>query len=308
MAREARKTLADLRAMEEQHAWREMHGAGKQFYGAGATPSMGLSQFRGGARKCKCGAEESDSEPEYEGAGRFQFRIPRLTAPRPVSTALVPRPSAGPIIPLGPAGRPVARPSLPASYYSNLFRGQPAARAGLPAAGTAAAARGSLLSRLRQGVTGQRLATAATLGTTLGMLGSYLGDQSGASGDAGYYDDYAGGLPGGPAGPAGPSGPIVDYGPPGGVDVDGDGIPDAGGESGVPADLSQDELAWYLQSGNLPERYSLRSRRRGRGKVGGAKKKSGARSARAAVVSKVMKERGVSLPEASRIVKAEGLY
>lgn len=34
----------------------------------------------------------------------------------------------------------------------------------------------------------------------------------------------------------------------------------------------------------------------------------GARSARGAVVSRVMRERGCSLPEASRIVKAEGLY
>jgi hypothetical protein len=36
--------------------------------------------------------------------------------------------------------------------------------------------------------------------------------------------------------------------------------------------------------------------------------RGGARSARGAVVSQVMRERGCSLPEASRIVKAEGLY
>jgi hypothetical protein len=51
--------------------------------------------------------------------------------------------------------------------------------------------------------------------------------------------------------------------------------------------------------------------RRLKKQLGGAKKKqsgSNGRSARAQIVAKVMRERGVSLPQASRIVKQEGLY
>ena len=44
----------------------------------------------------------------------------------------------------------------------------------------------------------------------------------------------------------------------------------------------------------------------GGAKSGGAKK--GGRNARAEIVRKVMKERGVKMIEASKIVKAEGLY
>jgi hypothetical protein len=220
------------------------------------------------------------------------------------------------------------------------------------------------------------------MGIPLGMLGSYLADQSGADGDAGYYDEYAGedftGDDGG------------DDGGDGGVDDGGMGGVDRGG---VPSDMSADELAWYLQTGNLPERYSIRKRktRRGKGKLtithgdeheGGVRGKkppqrrvcpmdmspqsiacrrgeeyvpptmrappsfrppmmpspidkpvigkpvverppstrlpvvappkvqpvTDGRRARAAIVSQVMMERGVSLPQASKIVKDEGLY
>jgi hypothetical protein len=139
---------------------------------------------------------------------------------------------------------------------------------------------------------------------------------------------------------------------------------------GVPSDMTADELAWYLQTGNLPARYSIRAPRskRGKGKLtithgdemnGGQRMsledlfnpetpRKGApnlppvrrtpvrggpaigipkgrrvsgdldglfmegrgskRSDRAEIVRQVMRERGVSLPQASSIVKNEGLY
>jgi hypothetical protein len=150
---------------------------------------------------------------------------------------------------------------------------------------------------------------AASLGIPLAGLAAYLettglGSSGGdGGGGGGYYDDYVE--------------PEIYYPPPGGeiivdpprpggdggdgggmVDMDGDGIPD----TMMPAGLSPFQ---YL-SGNVE--YS--PTRRGRGVLsiqhGGAK--SGRRSARAAIVRQVMAERGVSLPQASRIVKEEGLF
>lgn len=74
MARAARAALADARAMEEQTLRQTMHGGA--FYGAGmcgggATPSMGLSQFRGGAchqcgkARCYCD-KDSDSDSDED--------------------------------------------------------------------------------------------------------------------------------------------------------------------------------------------------------------------------------------------------
>lgn len=328
MARLARKELADLRAMEEEDARMELHGklhgGARPFYGAGATPSMGLSQFRGGAKKGKkCVSYDED---EMEGAGRFQFRIPGLSslgrlgrtrapvAPRGPAPgygpgAIVPRPSGGPIVPAGtrPGVLP-ARPSMPQSYYQNLLR------QGARAPAASAVGRSGLLSRLRGSLTASNLARAAALGVPLSMLGAYLADQ-GAANDGGYYDDYAGTemMPG-PG--ADDDGPIIDPGLPGGPDVgpgagpiideNGDGIPDDMAPGGMTAAEYN-----YLLSGAI-EKKRRQGRRVGRGKLeithGGAKKQSGARSARAAIVKKVMAERGVSLPQASRIVKEEGLY
>jgi len=69
MARDQRRALADMRAMEEETARVTMRGSGKasayggQMIGAGATPSMGLSQFRGGAESCV-------AEPKKKGGRR----------------------------------------------------------------------------------------------------------------------------------------------------------------------------------------------------------------------------------------------
>jgi hypothetical protein len=75
--------------------------------------------------------------------------------------------------------------------------------------------------------------------------------------------------------------------------------------------LTDAELDVFLRTGNMP----VRRGRRGRGvleiKHGGKKEKkpmSGRRAERAAIVKRVMRERGVKLGEASRIVKQEGLF
>lgn len=339
MARQARKELADLRAMEEENARMAMHGSGKRFVGAGATPSMGLSQFRGGKKM-----HYADDEDEMEG-GRIaglpslitnvsRLRPPTALVPYRPPTALVPR--APPTTSTDLIATRFSTPSMPPSFYQNLGRRpvvprappvapRPAPRApvGAPRAPVSGAVGSTLASRISQ---------ALSLGIPLAMLGSYLSDQGTASGDAGYYDDFAGEE-------FGPSG--EDYaGPttgPSDLPMDGPmGGPMGGPMSGVPSDLSPAELAWYLQSGNLPDRYALRQKvgklsRRGKGKLeithgdesgsdeeehkGGrrmarreAPKKADGRSARAEIVRRVMRERGVKLAEASSIVKREGLY
>lgn len=75
--RQGRKALADLRALEEegerQNLVNPVHSSTRKGYtgivleGAGATPSMGLSQFRGGKKHKKSKEEESSSEEEMEG-------------------------------------------------------------------------------------------------------------------------------------------------------------------------------------------------------------------------------------------------
>jgi len=76
-ARKARAVLADARAMEEQEERenplnpKKQIGAEKGYVGilkgSGATPSMGLSQFRGGAVQK---SEDSDSDDEAYGLGK----------------------------------------------------------------------------------------------------------------------------------------------------------------------------------------------------------------------------------------------
>ena len=69
--------------------------------------------------------------------------------------------------------------------------------------------------------------------------------------------------------------------------------------------ISQSDLAYYLQTGNLPDSAYSRGVR-GRGKSSGRGKDG--RSARAAIVRQVMRENGCSMIEASKYVKANNLY
>lgn len=383
MARQMRKELADLRAMEEENARMTMHGGAKHFIGAGATPSMGLSQFRGGAMNY--GSEDED---DMEGGSRFGNLLGAFTRgvvrQRPPSSAIVPfrPPPRNPITTLS-TGQ--ARPSMPSSFYRNLPRGN------LPRLPAGFGSRVSNLARtVGKTLTPTRIAQLLAIGIPFGMLGDYLRDQNTASGDAGFYDDFAGDE----FDTAGMVDPETGE-PLGGPLGDPSGLP----AGGLPDDLSPDELAFYLRSGNLPQRYSIRTprRRRGKGKltithgeehegagmvgageedeflmaelerlrqmprrpmpprrpvqpitgpmpprrplppriplppsrnpvpprtpvqpkptppprtrgagvVGG---KVDGRSVRAGMVKKIMNERGVSLAEASRIVKSEGLY
>ena len=283
--------------------------------------------------------------------GRFLGITSGFSRMRPPSSAIVPfrPPTSQALVPLGRFGRPVATPSLPPSYYQNLFRSQGAVmpRAITGATAKTSASRFSQLGQfLKKGFTAQNIANALAAGIPIGMLAAYLSDQSGASGDAGYYEDFAGEdfqTPDEP--PFDPNQPTL---PPMTDGDGGDGGPTGGPSGSIPSDLSPSELAWYLQSGNLPTRYSIRTprRKRGKGKLtieheGGMlgamsrvkegqsrvitqpvvkhksgppripeaiRKKADGRSARAGIVRDVMRERGVSLAEASKIVKAEGLY
>jgi hypothetical protein len=73
MAREARLALADQRALEEQEA---RTNPLNPIRGGGATPSMGLSQFRGGKKSKKVVCEDSSSDEEMSeayGQGRHLY-------------------------------------------------------------------------------------------------------------------------------------------------------------------------------------------------------------------------------------------
>lgn len=73
MARQERRDLANMRAMEEEAARVTMRGSGRssayggRMVGAGATPSMGLSQFRGGRRGRSPSPMDDMDDDELEG-------------------------------------------------------------------------------------------------------------------------------------------------------------------------------------------------------------------------------------------------
>jgi hypothetical protein len=298
MARLARKELADMRAMEEQNARVTMRGRGA-IVGAGATPSMGLSQFRGGGDmddsssdedecKCKmCGGAISIMPARGAPSG-YSARI----LPDAPSTAITPyRPVRAPpkppsaLVPVGALGRPVAKPSMPQSYYANLFKPKP----------TAPAAKKTVLTASQKANIARLLAA----GIPLAALGAYLGDavaQSAA--DSGYYDDYV--EPEIGTTPLADPRVIVDNFPVEPKIPYVDGVPLAPTEN-MPK-MTKKEIKFYLQSGNLPDRfYSDYVPRKGSGRSDG-------RSNRAEVVRKVMREKGMKLIEASKYVKEHGLY
>ena len=315
-----------MRALEEEAARVTMRGRGK-FTGAGGVPSMGLSQYVGGGH-------DDDSSSDDEECRMCGGMIGGLTAPAgsryvmpgprgyggPKPSALVPyranQPARGPLTRYTPVRQPAPvtsralttrQPGTIKPYSAAEARARiaelnkPAARSRMsPAARRAALA----------------TAGAALLATGLGVGLSGPSGAAGAAGDGGgYYDDFTGddgggdvvlddgnvgpGGTGGPGGPiVGPSGPI--YGPGGMGDGMGDGM---GGMDGAPADLTQREVQFYLQSGNLPDRFYAGPRTRkgaGRGK--------GRRSERAAIVKRVMAEKGMKMTDASRYVKQNGLY
>ena len=370
MARAERAALANMRAMEEQNFREEAHSnasgggmyGGSRFIGAGATPSMGLSEFRGGRKgaKCnqchrkKCVCEESSSDEEMEG-GNMMSRVlaqmekkappvrranpgmeklvpmnptrglmgrgkiggaapagmtyrafaPRVGVPyrgTSGSTAIVPfrpavsrgRAPVGPLVPYVP--RPTVRtPTTLTVKPSGAIKPYNAAEAQFRINNLKPTSKSTMGSRAR--ILAGLAATGIALGLSGVALSNYIAEQANANA----------GPSGGPAEPpvtetpvGRPNAPIdptiYDDGGDGGVYY-----PD-GGDAGAGDGMSSSDLAWYLQTGNLPD-TAYTSGRKGSGKG-----RSDGRSARAAVVRKVMREKGMSMIEASKYVKANNLY
>jgi len=338
MARAARAALADARAMEEQRFRQQMHGGA--FYGAGmvggsATPSMGLSQFRGGAcscgKTCNCSDSESDEDTiQHEGGGIVSSAVAALgrlgnlgktaaqiaqeaklaaaasaaakTAAAQARAAMVGRTGQlaildAPITTLalrpGASGALAVRPGLGAYDAALDLRGLTGTTTGAKPTATIA----SRLSKL--GVTPARLAAALAAGVGMGGL-------------VAYFESMKSELPGGtynfPVGPRGPKGP----GGPGGPGPGGPPIPPyvtiPNPDDLVPGTPKR-VVAAYLRSGNVPSKYLIGSQAakmamaKSERAVGGSKKPS----ARGEKIRAVMKEHGLSLGQASKYIKENGI-
>ena len=293
MARQARAALADSRALEEQTFRQQMHGGA--FYGAGmkvgggATPSMGLSQFRGGmCHKCECDdceCSDSDEEMEKQGGsiyssiasafGKFGSTAASRAAAAARASAQTAANARAAVSGTSALNR--ARLALTNAPSSTLaLRAPPSSALALRAppstaltrtnlgaydealdlrgvTGTAAsrAARTTVASRLaRMGITPARVAAALAAGVALGSLEAYFQSQQGSPGGE-YIVDWPYG-PGGDDGPYGPGGPGGPYGPGTGGPSPGDLAP------GTPKRV----VAAYLRSGNAPSRYLIGSQAR----------------------------------------------
>jgi hypothetical protein len=228
-----------------------------------------------------------------------------------------------------------ATPAHPASYYQNLLRnrgrttGRPSVADRAPQGmiedhiPTAYPVRGPTRGSTSMA---SRIAMALAAGIPLAALGLVAADMAGAFDQP--NSGSSGNSPGNAPGDEGPMGdlpaPPPDYAP-GPSYAPGSGTPGGPGSSGgpggyggdpmgpggVPPGLTGNELAWYLQSGNLPDRYFVGNLSQRRAKYGRGKKASSGhdgRSARAEIVRNVMREQGLSLPQASKYVKDHGLY
>jgi len=276
-ARQIRGQLADARAMEEQSARENMHGAGMgryvgagHFVGAGGVPSMGTSQFRGG--RFSYGAM---------GVGARGPRMPYRGTN--ISTAIVPYrppPVRGPITNYRP---PIIRPSRPVTTVATRPTGTIKPYNPAEAAARLRAMKGpppktpsAISSRLRMaGITAAAVAAAIGLGIGMNELIKYFEDGA---------DPNTGAPPGTYVPPEGDISIHDDPNYPGG----GDGPYGPGGDGG--------EKPWWSYTQNIRAKDL-----RGRGMSDG-------RSARAAIVRQVMNEQGLGLIEASRYVKENGLY
>jgi len=307
MARQERRNLANARALEEEAERVVMRGAGAgsayggRMTGAGATPSMGLSQFRGGGRRRKARSPSPDDEEEMyddedmEGgflgalasaaraaaarAAQASARAAaqaraaadnarraaqgRATQVRP-STGTAPRP-----LPKTTPAPPAPKPAAPAAPKTPAPR--PADKVIAGPKGKPSAPVGSTRQAISTGVS--RLGTIANVAVPAYMLADYL-RQQGQSEDLGYFDDYAG------------TGTPEDV-------AEGADIGDAGGETGMPDEfdtqadtgitdtgemmgdtdalaasmgLSRKEFEFYQRTGNLPVRRGV-VRGRGAGSV-----------------------------------------
>jgi len=326
MARFNRSILADMRAMEKQTrrevlrpgmipsnmplvgrqgSLASMEGGGAMV-GGGATPSMGLSQFRGGGHssdgiyKMEGGAlirlnmvEESPGvyrapkEPTwYDDVthGIFTASETQLTQYHPPDALVNGEP-------------PIygTRTSTALDTYDPIFAATQARMAAEHAAvGKPPAALGQLTK-----IALAALAIGAPIAALAGILSAVNQGASAPPLTTAPSETTTSPRPTVPPviSPR-PTLPVVSKNPTRGGP--GKGLPV--GPSGSP--LSPNHLAWYLQTGNLPQNYyesAPVSRHRGGAKVDG-------RSARAEIVRKVMSEKGMKMIEASKYVKAHGLY
>jgi hypothetical protein len=271
-ARRQRQELANLRAMEEEEERLYMHGAG-------ATPSMGLSQFRGGAKKSgrrRRRAQYYDEEMEggFLGAlaGLAARALPSLISRvAPAVSRVIPglaaraapavsRASTA-IVPFVSRAAPSITSIVPRATGA-ISRFVPSSvRSVVPAVQRAVAPVASRLGSV--GINATNLGRAATLASIAVPAAQYLRSRpstTATGADSQFYDEN-GGLPGGMPAPA-------------------------------PAPTT--------------------SRRRAVGpvitdQIVGSGRGDG-RSARAAIVRDVMRQTGMSLPEASSYVKQNGLY
>ena len=285
MARDARRALADSRALEEQSIRSSLHG-GSRFIGAGATPSMGLSQFVGGrcGRNCECEDCEDSSEEdddEMRGGAAPSGATYRLAYQRggprrytgPTSTAIVPyRPNQqvrGPLTRyIPPRALPRITPTLavrtpgaikPYNPAEAAYRTRPGARGTVRGTTrvtptTRSVAKSTYLTRVSQ-----LLALGIPIAAIVGILASEgIFDPDVASPGEVPLDMAPGGIMEGTTLPPPPS-DVPPIEPRHGdnwfnEDDDGDGIPN--GEDDTPyGDLTQQEVQFYLQSGNLPDRF-----------------------------------------------------
>lgn len=315
--------MADMRAMEEQTYRQQMHGGafhGAGIVGAGATPSMGLSQFRGGAshkcpdcRRKRCMCEESSSDEEMEGgaglSGLFgavgdaaSAAIRNLRNLRNIRPT-VPRPSSSAIVPYNPGQAAFTSNSAFRNYALNRIFAQPSTTLATRTPGTlkpysaaeaaarvrAAQAAGetnvTVAQKLaRMGITPARVAAALALGIPAIALAIYFGEIDGTDPDGGPFIPPPPPPPPPPGGPGGPGGP---------------------GDTGVPrgprGPRGRRATGEGVATGNLADAYYA-------AQMMGAGKKPRRPNPRAAIVRDVMREKGLSLPAASKYVKENGLY
>ena len=350
MARAARAALADARALEEQNMRQQMHGGA--FYGAGmrvgggATPSMGLSQFRGGnhcssqvgsgitstfaSAAARAAAAAATAARAALGIGATEARVAaqvaadaraaaaaRAAASRVGQLALADAPVT--TLALRPTGALAVRPGAIGQPYDIALD--------LRGVKGVAPPTGTIASRLAaMGVTPARLAAALAAGVAFGGLEGYFQSQ-GTNQNYGNYDtfeiDTTGHYPGGPGGP-------VDHGdprnPPTGPRTGPSVAPPQPGDlvPGAPKRV----VAAYLRSGNAPSKYLIgnqayklalaqregaisggRMPPRLHKRHGGEKKplKEGdGRRVRAQKVKEIMAQHGLSLPAASKYLKEHG--
>ena len=328
MARAARAALADARALEEQNMRQQMHGGA--FHGAGmrvggsATPSMGLSQFRGGnhcssqvgsgitstfaSAASRAAAAAAAAARSALGIGATEARIAAQVA-ADARAAAAARAAASRVGQLALADAPVTtlalRPSGALAVRPGAI-GQPYDIAlDLRGVKGVAPPPGTIASRLAaMGVTPARLAAALAAGVAFGSLEGYFRSQ-GTNQNYGNYDMFNTGGPGGPGGPGVP--PPPGTGPSVAPPQPGDLVP------GTPKTV----VASYLRSGNAPSRYLIgnqayklaMAQREGAisgGRVRKPLKEGDGRRVRAQKVKEIMAQHGLSLPAASKYLKEHG--